>query len=260
MDSLNESVERQSFDVGRRGYDRDQVDRYLKGLTTSIATLEENLRDALIQKRELERRRVGKTEVEDSVESAYVAAAEAKHKLLSDAEERASLMLRDAEIETAKLLAQPQATAEKARKDAEGLLLQAQARLDAAVEEGEAIRAEAESVRADATQLVEAEVATAREEGDRIRADATSESERLLATAQTEAEAKLAEATERASEVYETERRRSIDRLAKSRDEYEDLARKLRSLKEATGDMLTNAVRDHEEIRIALDESSVEVG
>lgn len=260
MDSLKESVERQSFDVERRGYDRDQVDRFLKELTASIATIEEDLRDALIQKRELERRRVGKTEVEDSVESAYVAAAEAKHKLLSDAEERASLMLRDAEIETAKLLAQPQATAEKARKDAEGLLLQAQARLDAAVEEAEAIRAEAESVRADATQLVEAEVATAREEGDRIRADATSESERFVATAQTEAEAKLAEATKQASEVYETERRRSIDRLAKSRDEYEDLARRLRSLKEATGDMLTNAVRDHEAIRVVLDESSVEVG
>jgi DivIVA domain-containing protein len=259
VDSLKGSVERQSFDVGRRGYDRDQVDRYLKELTASIATLEENLRDSLIQKRELERRRVGKAEVEESVESAYVAAADAKHKLLSHAEERASLMLRDAEIETARLLAQPQATAEKARKDAEGLLLQAQARLDAAVEEAETIRAEAESVRAEATQLVEAEVATAREEGDRIRADATSESERLLATAQTEAEAKLAEATEQASEVYETERRRSIDRLAKSRDEYEDLARRLRSLKEATGDMLTNAVRDHEAIRVVLDESSVEV-
>ena len=187
MDSLKESVERQSFDVERRGYDRDQVDRFLKELTASIATIEEDLRDALIQKRELERRRVGKTEVEDSVESAYVAAAEAKHKLLSDAEERASLMLRDAEIETARLLAQPQATAEKARKDAEGLLLQAQARLDAAVEEAEATRAEAESVRADVTQLVEAEVATAREEGDRIRADATSESERFVVTAQTEA-------------------------------------------------------------------------
>jgi DivIVA domain-containing protein len=260
VDSLKESVERQSFDVGRRGYDRDQVDRFLKELTGSIATLEDNLRDVLIQKRELERRRVGKTEVEDSVESAYVAAAEAKHKLLSDAEERASLMLRDAEIETARLLAQPQATAEKARKDAEGLLLQAQARLDAAGEEAQTIRAEAESIRADVTQLVEAEVATAREEGDQIRADATSESERVLATAQAEAEARIAEATEQASEVYETERRRSIDRLAKSRDEYEDLARRLRSLKEATVEMLTNAVRDHEAIRVVLDQSSVEVG
>ena len=259
MDSLKESVERQSFDVGRRGYDRDQVDRFLKEVTVSVSTLEENLRDALIQKRELERRRVGKAEVEDSVESAYVAAAEAKHKLLKDAEERASVILRDAEIETARLLAEPQATAEKARKDAEGLLLQAQARLDAAGEEASAIRAEAESVRANASQFVEAEVATAREEGDEIRATATSESERVLASAQADAEVMLAEATERASEVYETERHRAIERLAKSRDEYEDLSRRLRSLKEATGDMLTNALRDHEEIRVVLDESSVEV-
>lgn len=259
MDSLKESVERQSFDVGRRGYERDQVDRFLKELAGSISTLEGDLRDALIQKRELERRRVGKAEVEDSVESAYVAAADAKHKLLAEAEARASVMLRDAEIETAKLLAEPQATAERARKDAEGLLLQAQARLDAAGEEADAVRSEAESIRSDAARLVEAEVATAREEGDRMRTDATTESELVLATAQTEAEAILAEATEQASEVYKTERRRSIERLAKSRDEYEDLARRLRSLKEATGDMLTNALRDHEAIRVVLDESPVEI-
>jgi DivIVA domain-containing protein len=259
VDSLKESVERQSFDVGRRGYERDQVDRFLKELAGSISTLEGDLRDALIQKRELERRRVGKAEVEDSVESAYVAAADAKHKLLAEAEARASVMLRDAEIETAKLLAEPRATAERARKDAEGLLLQAQARLDAAGEEADAVRSEAESIRSDAARLVEAEVATAREEGDRMRTDATTESELVLATAQTEAEAILAEATEQASEVYKTERRRSIERLAKSRDEYEDLARRLRSLKEATGDMLTNALRDHEAIRVVLDESPVEI-
>ncbi|MEA2011320.1 MAG: DivIVA domain-containing protein [Actinomycetota bacterium] len=259
MDSLKESIERQSFDIGRRGYEKDQVDQFLTDLAVSISTLEENLRDALIQKRELERRRVGKAEVEDSVESAYVAAAEAKHKLLTDAEERASVMLRDAEIESARLLAEPQKTADRARKDAEGLLLQAQSRLDTAGEEADGIRAEAESIRADASRLVETEVAKAREEGDRIRSDATLESERVLATAQSEAEAVLGEATSQASEVYETERRRSIDRLAKSRDEYEDLARKLRDLKEATGDMLTNALRDHEAIRVVLDDSPIEV-
>lgn len=259
MDSLTESVERQSFDLGRRGYDRDQVDRFMRGLVEAIAALEEGLRDALIQKQELERRRVGKNEVEDSVESAYVAAAEAKHKLLNDAEARASLMLRDAEIESAKLLAEPTATADKARKDAEGLLLQAQARLDAAAEESAAIRAEAEVVRSDATRLVEAEVAAAREDADRGRVAAAAESDQVLAAAKSEADAVLAAATDRASEVYETERQRSIERLAKSRDEYEELARSLRSLKEATGDMLTNALRDHEAIRVVLDESSVEV-
>lgn len=259
MDSLKESVERQSFTVERRGYDRDQVDQFLKQITASISSLEENLRDALIQKRELERRRVGKIEVEDSVESAYVAAAEAKHKLLTDAEERASLMLRDAEIERAKLLEEPKAAADRARKDAEGLLLQAQARLDAAGAEADAIRAEADAIRADATRLVEAEVEAVREDAERARVEAASESDRVLTAARAEAEATLAKATTEASEVYETERRRSIDRLAKSRDEYEDLARRLRSLKEATGDMLTNALRDHEAIRVVLDESSVEV-
>lgn len=259
MDSLKESIERQSFGVGRRGYDREQVDRFLADLVVSVTSMEESLRDALIQKRELERRRVGKAEAEDSVESAYVAAAEAKHKLLSDAEGRASLMLRDAEIEIAKLLAEPTATAEQARKDAEGLLLQAQARLDAAGEEADGIRAEAEAVRTDSTRLVEAEVASGREDAERARTEAAAESEQVLAAAHAEAETMLAEASAQASEVYEAERRRSIERLAKSRDEYENLARRLRSLKEATGDMLTNALRDHEAIRVVLDESSVEI-
>ena len=114
--------------------------------------------------------------------------------------------------------------------------------------------------RTEATRLGEIEAATARSEADRARARAEAEAERLVQAARSEADGILAEATRRASEVYETERRRAIERFAQSRDEYEDLARRLRSLKEATGDMLTNALRDYEAIRVVLDESSVEVG
>lgn len=260
MDSLAESIDRRSFDVGRRGYNRAQVDGFLAEIAASIAILEENLRDTLIHKRELERRRVGNREAEDSVETAYVAAAEAKQKLLSDAEERAALVLRDAEIESARLLAEPRAAAEQARLDAEGLLLQAQARLDAASSEAESIAAEADMARVEASRLGEIDIATAAEESERLRAEALAESTRLIDSAHEEADAVLAEATARASEVYEAERRRAIERFAQSRDEYEELARRLRSLKEATGDMLTNALRDHEAIRVVFDESSVEVG
>lgn len=260
MDSLAESIDRRSFDVGRRGYNRAQVDGFLAEIAASIAILEENLRDTLIHKRELERRRVGNREAEDSVETAYVAAAEAKQKLLSDAEERAALVLRDAEIESARLLAEPRAAAEQARLDAEGLLLQAQARLDAASSEAESIAAEADMARVEASRLGEIDIATATEESERLRAEALAESTRLIDSAHEEADAVLAEATARASEVYEAERRRAIERFAQSRDEYEELARRLRSLKEATGDMLTNALRDHEAIRVVFDESSVEVG
>jgi DivIVA domain-containing protein len=260
MDSLVESVEGRSFDQVRRGYDRSQVDAFLSEMAASIAVLEENLRDTLIHNRELDRRRVGNREAEDSVESAYVAAAEAKHKLLSEAEERAALILRDAEIESARLLSEPRAAAEQARKDAEGLLMQAQARLDAANQEAATIAEEAEALRSEVTGLGEIELATARSEADRARAESRSEADRLVSAARSEAESILAEATRRASEVYEAERSRAIERFAQSRDEYEDLARRLRSLKEATGDMLTNALRDYEAIRVVLDESSVEVG
>jgi DivIVA domain-containing protein len=260
MDSLAESVAGRSFDQVRRGYNRAQVDAFVTELAASIAVLEENLRDTLIYNRELERRRVGNREAEDSVESAYVAAAEAKQKLLSEAEDRAALILRDAEIESARLLSEPRSAAEQARKDAEGLLMQAQARLDAATEEAAGIRQEAETLRTEAAGLGEIELATARSEADRERAESRAEAERLVSAARSEAESILAEATRRASEEYETERRRAIERFAQSRDEYEDLARRLRALKEATGDMLTNALRDYEAIRVVLDESSVEVG
>ena len=260
MDSLAESVERRSFDVGRRGDGRAQGDAFVAAMAAASAILGEKRRDTLIYNRESERRRAGSREAEDSVESAYVAAAEAKQKLLSDAEERAALMLRDAEIQSARLLAEPRAAAEQARRDAEGLLLQAQARLDAANEEAASVLAEAEAAKSEATRLGEIELATASEEAERMRTEAVAESTRMVDMARNESDAILVEATQRASEVYEDERRRAIERFAQSRDEYEDLARRLRALKEATGDMLTNALRDYEAIRVVLDESSVEVG
>jgi len=138
--------------------------------------------------------------------------------------------------------------------------MQAQARLDAATREAATVTEEAEALRSEAKGLGEIELATARSEADRAGAESRSEAERLVSAARSEAESILAEATLRASEEYEAERRRAIERFAQSRDEYEDLARRLRSLKEATGDMLTNALRDYEAIRVVLDESSVEVG
>ena len=152
------------------------------------------------------------------------------------------------------------AAAEQARRDAEGILLQAQTRLDAANEEAASIIAEAEVARTEANRLAEIDLANAGEEAEALRSEAAAESARLVDAARDESDAILAEATRRASEVYEAERRRAIERFAQSRDEYEDLARRLRALKEATGDMLTNALRDYEAIRVVLDESSVEVG
>ncbi|MEN8113585.1 MAG: DivIVA domain-containing protein [Actinomycetota bacterium] len=259
MDSLAESLQGRSFEVARRGYDRKQVDGFLSDLATQVGALEEELREALIHMRALELRQRGNREAEVSVESAYVAAAEAKHKLLTDAEEKAASMLREAEMEAAQLLAEPRTASEKARKDAEGLLLQAQARLESAEKEATSVLAAAEARRSDVDGEVEVELSSARDDAAAMRDEAARDAERAIEEASGRAEAIIQEATEQASEVYETERRRAIDRLAQSRDEYEEIARRLRALKDATGDMLTNALRDHEAIRVVLDESSVEV-
>jgi DivIVA domain-containing protein len=259
MDSLVASLRQRSFSVARRGYDRSQVDEFLDELATSIATLEDSARDALIQNREIERRRLGNREVEESVESTYVAAAEAKQKLLSEAENRAAMILRDAEIEAARLLSNPRAAADRLRRDAEGILRQAQARLEAAAQEANAIEAEAKRVLGETEREADAALAAAAEEAERIRSEATGASREEIAAAHEEAATVLADARNRAAEVYEEERRRSIERFAESRDEYEEVARHLRALKEATGDMLTNALRDYGAIRLVLEDSSVEI-
>jgi cell division septum initiation protein DivIVA len=83
---------------------------------------------------------------------------------------------------------------------------------------------------------------------------ATIEARRIIATAQAEADKITSEAEQRASEVYETERNRSVQRLTEVRDEFELLSSRLRALKEATDDMMTNALRDHDAIRRVFDE------
>jgi len=259
MESLGASVRQRSFDVARRGYDRSQVDQFLEELATSIGALEDLARDAMIQNREIERRRLGSRSVQESVESTYVAAAEAKQKLLSEAENRAAMMLRDAEIEAARLLSGPQEAADRARRDAEGILRQAQARLESASEEAETIQSEAHRTLEEANRDAETALAEATEDAERVRSEAAAASQQEMAAAHEEAAAVLADARNRAAEVYEEERRRSIERFAESRDEYEEVARHLRALKEATGDMLTTALRDYGAIRLVLEDSSVEI-
>jgi cell division septum initiation protein DivIVA len=77
---------------------------------------------------------------------------------------------------------------------------------------------------------------------------ATAEAGRIIAAAQAEADRIIADARQRAA-VYESERDRSVQRLAAARDEYERLSSQLRALKEATEDMMTTALRDHQAIR-----------
>lgn len=84
--------------------------------------------------------------------------------------------------------------------------------------------------------------------------DAAQEAKQIIAAAHAEADEIIAAARRSATEVYEAERGRSVQRLAEVRDEYERLSSRLRALKEATGEMMTNALRDHEAIRRLFDD------
>ncbi len=83
---------------------------------------------------------------------------------------------------------------------------------------------------------------------------ATIEARRIIAIAQAEADKIIGDAEQRASQVYEAERNRSVRRLTEVRDEFELLSSRLRALKEATDDMMTNALRDHDAIRRLFDQ------
>ncbi len=80
------------------------------------------------------------------------------------------------------------------------------------------------------------------------------EARRIIAIAKAEADKIIGDAEQRASQVYEAERNRSVQRLTEVRDEFELLSSRLRALKEATDDMMTNALRDHDAIRRVFDE------
>ena len=79
--------------------------------------------------------------------------------------------------------------------------------------------------------------------------EATAESRQIIAAANVEASQIVTDARQRAAEIYQLELSRSVPRLAETRDAYELLASHLRSLNEATHEMLTGAVRDHRAIR-----------
>lgn len=87
-------ITRRKFPLERRGYDRKEVDLYLASLGERWARREEQLRNARRQIKELEDRfEIVRSEMEEGADAVLVA-AEFKQRLIEEATERATEILR----------------------------------------------------------------------------------------------------------------------------------------------------------------------
>ena len=171
-----------SFDVVRRGYDRDQVDAQLRELRDRLAAAETARAGAEQHARATEdelrtaRSRAG-TEAPLSSESFGFRA----EKILRLAEHEASDVRNRAAKEATALVEQARADAERHRHDVEQKLISRSAELDQEAAQRNVALTERE-------QQATATLASAREEAARLVADAEKTAEKLLGDAQQRAE------------------------------------------------------------------------
>jgi DivIVA domain-containing protein len=245
MDTLATAIRGKRFEPSKRGYSKRAVDAFLEEMAEAVARLEEAYRQETVRSQALRRRVEISGDAVDSVEAAYIAAAEAKQKLLDEATSRANQILHDAEVEAERIVAEPRLEAQRTRKEAEDILLQAKARLEAAEREARKL-----------ANSTAGRVDEARAEADRIRARAARDAEAMIADATRERDEILTGARTDALVLVEQSQRESAELVAATKDERDEIVRALTSLKVAVADMLAKGARGSEAIRVVLDEES----
>ena len=138
METLSSAIEARVFDSVRKGgYDRGQVDRFMTRAAAASLDLEEQLTAAYGQINGLERQ-VGETKDADrAVGVAFLAAADAKDRLIEEAERRAKSIVDRARLDAAELSV-PRRELETERKEVDELrarAVQAKALVDEEADE-----------------------------------------------------------------------------------------------------------------------------
>ena len=155
MDSLASRVTGAEFPLVKRGYDPDAVDTFIKKTAKSIVALEEELSVAKAKAAKLEERLRSASDADTVVQTAFLAAAEAKAKLLHEAEERGAEIIAAAEAKAAEIVGgitnedgSPDAALaiERARERAREIEGQAVALLEEARREAEGLVTDAQRV------------------------------------------------------------------------------------------------------------------
>lgn len=150
MDALSTQIGSRKFPSARKGYDPAAVDSWLQKVGDLVAKLEDELRVARSRIEALERQTRDVKEADAVVQTAFLAAAESKAKLMAEAEAKASELIAQAEARAA-LMTERSHTGAVA--DAEALLVEARRKLEESERQAEARRAAAEE---EAARIIEA--------------------------------------------------------------------------------------------------------
>lgn len=161
MDPLSSKITTRAFTTVKRGYDPAEVDAHLRDVAARVASLEDELSRAHAKVVGLEKRVQGDRDADTVVQTAFLAAAEAKAKLLQEARARADEIIASAEARAGAAVGDPGAAVTAARAEAERMLLEAQ-------RHAEALEADIAGRRREAEAEIAAMVADARAAGGHV--------------------------------------------------------------------------------------------
>ena len=148
MDSLSSRVAGAVFPLVKRGYEPRAVDAFMDALARQVASIEADLAVAKAKAAQLETRLRSTADADTVVQTAFLAAAEAKAKLLHEAEQRGEQIVAAAQARAAAIDAEsggdaPTMPLEDARSRADSIEADAIRLLEDARREAEAIVTEA---------------------------------------------------------------------------------------------------------------------
>ena len=156
MDTLSMQIASRRFDTVKRGYDQRTVDTYLSKLGDQVATLEDALRAARSHVETLEHRTRDVRDADTVVKTAFLAAAEAKAKLIEEGRAKAAEIIAEAEKSAVMIRA-----AGESSDEAESMLREARLRVEESQRDAVIRREEAEREAAAIISAAKARVSAA---------------------------------------------------------------------------------------------------
>ena len=181
-----QEIEAKEFFIALRGYDRDEVDAYLREIAEEHRRVLDELETRAVPTADEDPYAHLGAEVTNILRTARDSAAS----IVADAERDAEELALSAQIDADDIRTRAQREAEEIRNAAHG---EAEAIVAAAKERADAMNAEAEALRATAQQEVEATVAAARERAATIETEAEHLGRQRAVAAADEAAARLAD-------------------------------------------------------------------
>ena len=241
MQSLTNQIRSKEFTRGRKGFDADEVTRFLDKLADDVSELETMLRKEGVRANALERKIQAPLQAEDNLEAAFLAAAESKQHLLDEAQDRAEEMIAEARSEANRLVEVPKMEAQRAQEETTAVLLQAKERLESATREATSIE---ERSRSESAQL-EAESA---ERGRRTVEEADRRAQEAIDAARHEAAIRIGAAERESSDIRAT-----------LEAEHTELVEKVRSLQAAVVGMIEHGAARSPALAAVLEPTETEL-